>query len=54
MLCAPYIVALLLRASLESWPRGLQWRLLLCIGAVPALLLVVAPDECSKPVMCDA
>lgn len=46
-MCAPYIVALLLRASLKSRLQGLQWRLLLGLGAVPALLVVVLSDASS-------
>ena len=43
-MCAPYVLALLFRAVLRSKLQGLQWRGLLGLGAVPALLVVVMSD----------
>ena len=37
-MCAPYVVAIILRACLASDAQALQWRLLLGLGAIPALL----------------
>ena len=37
-MCAPYVVAIILRACLASDAQALQWRLLLGLGAAPALL----------------
>ena len=37
-MCAPYVVAIVLRACLASDAQALQWRLLLGLGAIPALL----------------
>ena len=37
-MCAPYVVAIILRACLASDAQALQWRLLLGLGAAPAML----------------
>jgi len=37
-MCAPYVAAIVLRACLQSDAQDLQWRLLLGLGALPALL----------------
>ena len=41
-MCAPYVVAIILRACLASDAQALQWRLLLGLGAAPALLAAVS------------
>jgi len=37
-MCAPYVVAIVLRALFASNDQDLQWRLLLGLGAVPAVI----------------
>ena len=43
-MCAPYLLAVVLRASLKSQQQGFQWRLLLGAGALPALAVVLMSD----------
>ncbi|KAH8056209.1 hypothetical protein JL722_7511 [Aureococcus anophagefferens] len=46
-MCAPYLLAVVLRASLKSQQQGFQWRFLLGAGALPALAVVLMSDATS-------
>ena len=44
-MCAPYLLAIVLRAIFRSKEQGLQWRLLLGLGALPAAIVVYTADR---------